>query len=87
MNEMDIRQGTIVYDSGRGWLFAEDSADGLAIFVHMHHSADQKCLHIGDVVAFERVASTVKPGKFEAREIRRIVHTVARQVGGTQVPR
>jgi hypothetical protein len=78
----DARRGIITFDSGRGWYFAEDSEDGIAVFVHMRYSADEKYLHLSDTITFQRINSVTKPGKFEAREIRRTGHCISRQVSG-----
>jgi hypothetical protein len=84
---MDIHKGTITFDSGRGWFYAEDLEDGISVYVHMAHSADEKCLHVHDTITFQRVDSTAKPGKHEAREVRRFGLFIAPQVGGDRAGR
>jgi len=81
MNYTSIRKALITFSSEKGWFFSEDLDDHAVIFVHQRYSADNRYLRVDNVISYRRIESTMKPGKLEARDIRWISRSMARQVG------
>ena len=75
-------EGHITFVSGKGWYFAENSADHSAIFVHQNQVENQRYLKVDDRISFTVSPSTSHPGKTMAINVKYLGHTIARQTSG-----
>jgi cold shock CspA family protein len=72
-------QGTITFVSGKGWFFAENSADHSAIFVHQRDVEHRRYLLVDDRISFDIIPSRTQPGEFQAVHVKYLGHTIAVQ--------
>jgi cold shock CspA family protein len=75
-------EGIIVFDSNRGFYFAETSDENrTSVFVHQRQVENERHLRINDRISFELIPSTRYPGKKEAAQVKYLGHLVAAQYG------
>ncbi len=77
-----MNQGRITYVSGKGWFFAENSADHSSIFVHQKDVEHRRYLLVDDLISFDIIPSRTQPGEFQAANVKYLGHTIARQTSG-----
>lgn len=76
MAEPRQHRGVITFvKEGKGWFFAEDIEDHRVVLVHMGRSADNRYLHVGDVIAFTPLENQRRPGKFIADKFSYVGHS------------
>jgi cold shock CspA family protein len=67
-----MSQGVIRSESTRGYWFVEDHESHRSFFVHHSQVADERFLHIGDIVQFEIVPNPVRHDQKMAGSVRYI---------------
>jgi cold shock CspA family protein len=65
-----MAQGTIRSESTKGYWFVEDNESNRSFFVHHSQVADERFLHVGDIVAFDIVPNPVRPGQQYAGNVK-----------------
>lgn len=87
MGKVMERRAIVTFESGRGYFFAENLTDHSQIFIHARDVANDRYLHVDDIVEFELAENPQRPGKFLGRNVRWVGHCVARQTAEKAVPR
>lgn len=75
-------EGVVTFVSGKGWYFAENSADHSRIFVHQNDVENFRYLKVDDRIAFDISPNPDRPGKTMAVNVKYLGHTIARQISG-----
>jgi cold shock CspA family protein len=78
-------EGIITFVSGKGWFFAENSADHSAVFVHQNQVENQRYLKVDDRISFDLAPATNHPGKIMAANVKYLGHNIVRQVSDRAV--
>ena len=72
---------TVIYDSHRGFWFAEVDGTHQSVFVHQKAVKGRRRLHLNDRIKLDVIPSTVRPDEFEGLNVEWIGVCVARQIG------
>ena len=71
---------TVIYDSHRGFWFAEVDGTHQSVFVHQKSVKQRRRLHLNDRITLDVIPSPVRPGEFEGENVEWVGVCVARQV-------
>jgi cold shock CspA family protein len=76
---------TIVFDSGRGFWFAESDTDHERIFVHQRDVVRKRFLKVNDRISYELAPSVTMPNEMRAVNVTVIGRVIARQISDPAV--
>ena len=81
---MKRHRGLVTCEAGtRSFVFAEDLADHIQVFVLLRDVVDSRFLHAGDIIEFDLIDNPRKPGKFQGVNVCYVAHNVARQTSAS----
>jgi hypothetical protein len=76
-----MRTATVVYDSGRGYWFADADSDHERIYIHQRDVIKKRFLKVNDRIRYELAPSDKHPGEVRAVNVEVCGRVIARQVG------
>lgn len=72
-------QAIVVFDSGRGWWFAE-LADGRSCFVHANDIEDNRHVHLNDRIEVGEITRPAShPNRLQAKKVKYLSRCIIRQ--------
>lgn len=78
--QAEQRKALITFENPRGFVFAEDVADHVSVYIHQRSVIGARYLHTGDMVSYDLLENPKQPGRFQGINVRYAGHNVARQV-------
>jgi hypothetical protein len=74
-----MHTATVVYDSGRGYWFADADSDHERIYIHQRDVIKKRFLKVNDRIRYELYPSDKHPGEVRAVNVEVVGHTIAVQ--------
>jgi cold shock CspA family protein len=72
-------EGTITYDSGRGFFWYEQDLTHTSVFIHQSSVKDRRQLHLADRVRFALEPNPKRPGELQGVRVEYLGRTIAIQ--------